>query len=119
MMEDEKVDFGSVQVHRKVIADITALTIQQIEGASLIEQNFLTKFIEFLGKKSYSGITVEIDKNNQINLTLRVRIRYGMNISDTARLIQDEVRGAVERAVDLNIKDIQVNVEGIERGEIE
>jgi len=60
---------------------------------------------------------VIIDRNNQVTIEVKVNIRYGMNIPDIARFTQDSVRDAIERTVDIDLKDVNVNIQGIERGE--
>ena len=116
MIDDMNVDFGSIQVHKEAIADITFAVISEIEGVSLADNNFKDRFLEFFGKKRYSGIKVLIDKDGQINIRIDVVMRYGINIPMVGRNIQESVRSAVEKTADLNIKDINVNVCGIERG---
>ena len=118
MREDSNIDFGSIQIHKKVLADITATAISDIDGVKLIDKDLMSQFFELLGKKNCPGVIVNIDKNNQVSLEIRVRIRYGVNIPDMARHIQDVVRSAVERTADVQLKDINVNVQGIERGEL-
>ena len=117
MIDEEKLDLGSIQVHKKVLADITALTVSKVDGASLVSPDLVSRFFELIGQQRYPGITVTMDKNHQITIEVKVFVRYGMNISDVARQIQDSVRAAIERTVDVNLKDINVNIEGIERGE--
>ena len=48
-------------------------------------------------------------------LKIRVIIHYGMNIPVVARQIQDVIQRAVEDAVDINLKEIDVNVQAVER----
>ena len=43
-------------------------------------------------------------------------IKYGYNIPDTAARVQENVRQALEKMSNLSVKDINVNVQGIERG---
>ena len=116
MIESNRVDLGSIQIHKKAIADLTFSALSDIEGVSLIPKNIVDKALEYLGEKKYSGIIVSIDKSGQVSIEVRVCVRYGINIQDIARQIQDAVRTAVERTVDITLKEISVNVHGIERG---
>ena len=117
MMDDDKVDLGTVHIHKKVLADIAALAIRELNGVSLIPQNIISQCMEFFGRKYYPGIVVTMDKSGQIVIDMKIFVRYGINISDMAKQVQDTVRSAIERTVDINLKDINVNIEGIERGE--
>ena len=116
MIDSNGVDIGSIHIHKKAIADLTYSAICEIDGVSLIPKDLFIKLLEYLGEKKYSGIVVTIDKNGLVAIEVRIRVRYGINIQDIARQIQDAVRSAVERTVDISLKDISVNVYGIERG---
>ena len=116
MIDPSRVDLGSIQIHKKAIADITFSALSEIEGVSLIPNNIVSKLRGYWGDKHYSGIIVSIDKNSQVTIEVRVCVRYGISVQDVARQVQEAVRTAVERTVDITLKDINVNVHGIERG---
>ena len=116
MMTENKVDLGSIQIHKKVIAEIAAAALGEIDGVHLIPKDFLARFLETLGQRNCQGIEVAVDKNDQVTIELKVIIRYGINIPDVARQIQDVVRLAVEKTTDIHLGEVNVNVQGIERG---
>ena len=111
------IDLGSVQIHKKALADIAATAISDIEGVTPISKDFKDTLLDLIGQKNSPGITVTVDKNNQVSIEVKVVIRYGMNISEIARHIQDAVRVTVERTTDIILREVNVNVQGIERGE--
>ena len=117
MKQEKSIDFGSVRIHKKAIAEIILTSVKEVEGVSLLKQDFLGTLIEMGGGRRYPGITVSIDKSNQVSIEIKVKIRYGLNIQEIARQVQDMVRSAIEKTVDIDIKDIHVVVYGIERGE--
>ena len=51
-----------------------------------------------------------------MSVALKVLVRYGVNLSDVSRRIQEVVMTAVERTADINLKDVDVNIQGVERG---
>ena len=116
MMTENKVDLGSIQIHKKVIADIAAAALGEIDGAKLAPKDLLNQFLEVLGQRTCPGIAVTVDKDDQVTIELKVTIRYGINIPDIARQIQDVVRLAVEKTTDIHLREVNVNVQGIERG---
>ena len=116
MKDDNELDFGAIKVHKKAIAEIILTAIKEIDGVSLLKQDFLGALVELGGGRRYPGITVSIDKFNQVSIEIKIKIRYGLNIQETARQVQDIVRSAIEKTVDIDIKDIHVVVYGIERG---
>ena len=68
-----------------------------------------------MGRKNSSGIKVEIDKNDEIKIEIPLIIKYGFNIPDIANKVQENVRNALEKMSNLSIKDININVQGIEK----
>ena len=115
MRKNEKIDLGSVQVHKKVFAEIIASAMDEVDGVSLIEKNIGNKLGEMLGRKDFPGIDVKVDEGDEVTLEVQVVVRYGMNIPDAARQAQRTIKAAIDKTLDINLKDINVNVQGIER----
>jgi len=115
MRRDNTVDLGVVQIHKKVIGDIAAASIKDVAGVELATFGVIGSIAESFGYKNYPSVVVTIDKDHQISLEIRVIIFYGMNIPVVARQIQDVIQRAVEEAVDIDLKEINVNVQAIER----
>jgi uncharacterized alkaline shock family protein YloU len=115
MKNDSQIDLGSVQVHKKVFAEIISSTMDEIEGVSLIQKNLSNRFFEMFGQKDFPGINIKVEDGHEVTLELQVLVRYGMNIPDAARQVQRTVKAAIDKALDINLKDINVNVQGIER----
>lgn len=116
MTRDNKVDIGFVQIHKKVIGDIAASALQEVPGVRLATFGVISKVFEWVGRKHYPSVSVTIDTDNQVSVEIKVAIDYGLNVPDIARQVQDVVRLAVERAVDINLKEVNVNIQAIERG---
>ena len=115
MRQDNTVDLGVVQIHKKVIGDIAAASIKDVPGAQLASFGIISSIAEAFGYKNYPSVSVTIDKDHQVSLEIRVIINYGMNVPVIARQIQDVIQRAVEEAVEINLKEINVNVQAIER----
>ncbi len=115
MHQDNTVDLGVVQIHKKVIGDIAALSIKDVPGAKLATFGVISSITEAFGYKNFPSVTVTIDKDHQVSIEIRVIIYYGMNIPLVARQIQDAIQQAVEEAVDIDLREINVNVQAIER----
>ena len=115
MRQDNTVDLGVVQIHKKVIGDIAVASIKEVPGVEIATYGVLTYFAEAFGYKNYPSVRVTVDKVHQVSLEIRVIIFYGMNIPVVARQIQDVIQRAVEDAVDIHLKEINVNVQAIER----
>ena len=115
MRQDNTVDLGVVQIHKKVNGDIAAASIKDVSGVQLATFGIISSFAQAFGYKNYPSVIVTVDKDHQISVEIRVIIYYGMNIPVVARQIQDVIQRAVEEAVDINLKEINVNVQAIER----
>jgi len=116
MSRENKVDVGFVQIHKKVIGDIAASALSEVPGVKLASFGIISTLFEAVGHKNYPSVRVTIDPDNQVSVSIKVSIQYGLNVPDVARQVQDVVRVAVERSVDIDLKEINVNIQGIERG---
>jgi uncharacterized alkaline shock family protein YloU len=116
MRPDTKVNLGVIQVHKRVIADICAVAIHEIDGVSLARNETADGLLALFGIRNNSAVGVIVDERNQVSVIVKVNMRYGLNLSDTSRRIQDVVMTAVEKMADINLKDVDVSIRGIERG---
>ena len=88
MKKEEKIDLGSVKVHKKVFAAIIAAALKEVDGVHLVEENLGNKLAKLFGQNEFPGIDIKVDENREVNLDLQVLVRYGMNIPDVARQVQ-------------------------------
>jgi uncharacterized alkaline shock family protein YloU len=115
MRHDNTVDLGAVQMHKKVIGDIAAAALKEIPGVSLANFGLIGSLCELFGYKNYPGVSVRLESGGEVSLHIRVVVEYGLNIPTIASRIQDTVRAAVERCVDIDLNDINVNIQSVER----
>ena len=113
--EESRTDFGIIRIHKNVIASIASIATIEVEGVKRIGGDFKSGILELIGKKALSVIKVEIDKNEEVKLEIPIVIKYGFNIPEIANKIQENVRNALEKMTNLSIKDININVQSIER----
>ncbi|MEI7998410.1 MAG: Asp23/Gls24 family envelope stress response protein [Candidatus Omnitrophota bacterium] len=111
----EKVDLGNVHIHKKVIGDIAVASLKEIPGVTLAQFGFIGGFFEVFGYKNFPGVYVSIDQSRQISLEIRVEVDYGINIPLVAHQVQDKVQEAVEHALDIQLKEINVSIRSVER----
>jgi len=113
--DESRTDLGLVRIHRNVLASIAALAAMEIEGIKRIGGNLRSGLLEFIGKKNSPAIKVEFDKRNEAKLEIPVVVKYGYNIPEVADRAQENIRTALEKMTDLVIKEININVQGIEK----
>ncbi len=116
MKETNKLDLGSVKVHRKAIAEIIALTLGELEGVGLVQRGPLGKLLEYFPQEDLYGVNVHVDENASISVAVNVVVQYGLNIPDVAREIQDAVKAAICRSLNIDLSSINIYIRGIERG---
>lgn len=114
--EESHTALGTIRIHRDVIASIASLAASETEGVKSIAKDFKSGVLEMLGRKPLSSVKVEIEKNEEVRIEIPVIIKYGFNVPEVANKIQDNIRNRLEKMTDLSVKDINVNVWGIERG---
>lgn len=114
--EESRTDLGAIRIHRNVIASIASLAILEIEGVARVGGDLKSSVSELLGRKSLSSIKVEFSRNDEVKVEIPVIVKYGFNIPEVANKAQESVRNALEKMTNLSIKDININVQRIERG---
>ncbi|MFC1804737.1 Asp23/Gls24 family envelope stress response protein [Candidatus Omnitrophota bacterium] len=114
--EDTSTDLGNIRIHKNVVASVASLAATEIEGVKRIGGDFKSGILELIGKKPNHSIKVEIDKNDEVRVDIPLVIKYGANIPEVANSVQENVRYALEKMTNLLIKDVNINVQAIERG---
>ena len=114
--DESRNDLGVVRIHKNVIASIASIAAIEIEGVKKVGKDIKSGIMELLGQKSFSAIKVDISKNEEVKVEIPLIIKYGYNIPDVASKVQENVRQALEKMSNLSIRDINISVQGIERG---
>jgi len=115
MSDPAKIETGSINIHRKVIAEIVVSAIKDIDGIRLAPPSLITTLADWLGMSRIPGVVISTDKNNQVTIEVQIIVKFGRNIPDVARIAQDAVRRSIEQTVDIELKDVNVNIQGIDR----
>jgi len=113
--EESRTDLGLIRIHKNAIASVASLAALEIDGVKKISGGFAGSFLGLLGKINSSAIRVDINKNEEVKIDIPLSIKYGFNIPDIASRVQENVRQALEKMTSLSIKEININVQGIER----
>lgn len=113
--EESRTELGTIRIHKNVIASIASLAATEIEGVKRIGGDFKSGLLELIGKKIPIAIKVEIDKNEEVKIEIPLVIKYGFNIPDIANRVQENIRCALEKMTNLSVKDININIQSIEK----
>jgi len=118
MRKDEsRTDLGTIRIHKNVIASVASIAAAEIDGVKRIGWDLKSGLMEIiLGKRPFTAIKVDINRNEEVKVEIPIIIKYGYNIPDIASKVQENVRSHLEKMTNLLVKDIDINVQGIERG---
>ncbi|MFH0754916.1 MAG: Asp23/Gls24 family envelope stress response protein [Candidatus Omnitrophota bacterium] len=116
MRPENGVDLGVIQVHKRVIADICTSAISEVDGVSMARNVALEDICGIFGVRRNSSVEVRVDVHGHVSVVVKVVVRYGINLADISRRIQDAVLTAVEKMAEINLRDVHVSIQGIERG---
>lgn len=113
-------DTGDVKVHNNAIKSITELTVSKIKGVVRINKGPLKRMLDNIGigkqLNILDGIKVESSESST-KITLDIVAAYGLDISEIATKVQDEVKQAVENMTGIPSVEVGVNISGVETEE--
>ncbi|OGX44857.1 MAG: hypothetical protein A3G38_02540 [Omnitrophica WOR_2 bacterium RIFCSPLOWO2_12_FULL_51_8] len=114
--EESRTDLGVVKIHKNVIASIASLSALRIEGVRRIGGGlFRSGLAEIFGKYAVPAVRVEISKNEEVRVEIPLVVDFGFNIPEVANKVQESVRSGLEKMTNLSVKDININVQAIEK----
>ena len=110
---------GDVTVSENVIATVVKNTVSEIEGVKAIigEEPVGNSVIEIISsktKKKEKGIKVDIKGKAELAIEIYVVLKYGTNVIEVAKNIQEKVKETVESVIGMHVKDIDVFVDRID-----
>ena len=106
---------GEIQINPEVIAKYAGITAVECFGivgmAAVSMKDGLVKLLK--GDSLTRGIHVEIDEDNMITIDFHVIVSYGVGISTVAENLIENVKYKVHEFTGLDIKKINIFVEGV------
>lgn len=105
---------SNLTISEDVIGIIAGLAAAEVEGVSGMTLGFVDGINQILGsnKKYSKGVKIELD-GNEVVINLYVIVKYGVKIPDVAFSIQNSVKSSVETMTGLNVKSVNINVQGV------
>jgi uncharacterized alkaline shock family protein YloU len=111
--EEIESEEGTIKIADEVVSIITGLAATEIEGVAGMSGGLAGGIAEMLGRKNLSkGVKVEVNENSA-SVDVYVIIEYGKTIPDVAWQIQDNVKQAIEGMTGLDVKAVNVHVQGV------
>ncbi len=110
---DIPTELGNIKIAEEVVAIIAGLAAAEIEGVTGMSGGIAGGIAEMLGRKSFSkGVKVEAGES-QVVIDISIIVKYGVRIPDVAWKIQEKCKQAVESMTGLEVKKVNVNVQGV------
>ena len=112
-LEDNK---GEIVISNDVIGVIAGLAAVEVEGVVSMAGDITKDLMSKLSKKALSnGVKVDISENF-VKLTLSVNLKYGFNVMEVSKKIQEKTKNSVENMTGLTVSEVNVRVAGISVG---
>lgn len=100
------IDNGNVKISNEVISSIVSIAVEEMEGFSLANESFVEK----LFSKNESVIKVTITEDEEVSVTVKVCVKYGLIINKEAEKLQKSIEENLEIMTSLKIKEINIDV---------
>lgn len=108
-----KAENGSINISEEVISTMVRTAITEIDGVAGISNTAGAELAELIGIKTVSkGIKVQII-DDTIKVDAIIMVRYGCNIVNVAKEVQNSVTEAVQAITGIDKAEVNVHVSGV------
>lgn len=105
---------GSVRVANEVIASIAAMAASEIDGVAGMDEAGARHLGDWLKRQTaHRGVRVMIDPERAIHLEVFLTVTSRALLADVAEKVQGNVVEAVERMLNLEVKEVNVFVSSV------
>ncbi|MBR6402870.1 MAG: Asp23/Gls24 family envelope stress response protein [Eubacterium sp.] len=117
VVNDEN-DTGIIQIADDVVSSIVGLACTEVDGVSKLTGGITRDIISKLGKNNLSnGIRVVYQENNDLKVDVSVEVKFGFNIVDVSKAIQEKVKQSLLTMTGLKCDTVNVRVSSIDFSE--
>lgn len=112
---NKKTSLGQINISDNAIAILAGTTVNECYGVvGMISKNYLVDgYSALLKKENYSkGVVIKNDKEG-IKVDVYIVISYGVKVSEVVAQLQERVKYALEKTLNMDIASVNVHVEGI------
>lgn len=106
---------GSILISEDVVASIAAIAASDTKGVGGLYSSLANDIVNFLSKKNLSkGVRIDLDsEENAVKAEVGFLAQFGHNVCDTAKLVQENVKSAIESMTGLKVLEVNIHVGGI------
>ena len=110
-------DKGEIVISNDVIGVIAGLAAVEVDGVVSMAGEITKELISKLSKKALAnGVKVDITEGS-VSLAMSVNLKYGFNVMDVSKKVQEKVKGAVENMTGLTVAVVNVRIASVDMGD--
>lgn len=111
-----KNEFGKITYNDSVLSFIAAQSASECYGLVGMSQKNIAQGISnvFKGSNANKGVVVLTDGSEIISVQLYITVKYGVSMAAVAENIIDKVKYSIENDTGLNVKSVDIVVQGIQ-----
>jgi Uncharacterized protein conserved in bacteria len=115
---DEDGSSGYIQIADDVVSSIIGLAVTEVDGVSKLTGDITRDLVAKLGKNSLSkGVRVIFDDEENLKVYVSIEIKFGYNIVDVSRAIQEKVKQSLLTMTGLECSTVNVKISSIDFSE--
>ena len=109
---ESSTDGGSIKIAENVFSSVIKnYTLEIPEVMKFASDSLVGSLAEMIGKKSASrSVIVDIDENDQVEVTVNVVLKFGSHIPTVASKVQEVISSRVEEITGKEVAQVNVNV---------
>ncbi|WP_458121801.1 Asp23/Gls24 family envelope stress response protein [Paenibacillus sp. Z6-24] len=113
MTESLQLEMGTIKIADDVVSKVAGMAALETPGIAAMSGGLSEGFAKRLsGKNVQKGVTVEVGQS-EAAIDLRIIVLYETPIHEVCRMLQQNVREAVENLTGLKVVEVNVKVEGV------
>ena len=108
------VNLGDIRVDNEVIKNIAIKAATEIQGIHELRRGRMREmWVTLTGKTPAMGAKLEFRGNTDVRVKLDLLVEYGVNITDAAAMVQENIKKAIEYMTGLSVSNVTVNIIGM------
>ncbi|MGM0472186.1 MAG: Asp23/Gls24 family envelope stress response protein [Bacillota bacterium] len=117
MQQEFKNELGTITISKEVVSIIAGMAAIECYGlVGMASQRMKDGIDELLGRDNLrKGVEVVIEEG-QVSVELYIIVKYGTNISEVSNNIINKVRYTLEELAGIEVREIDINVQGVRVG---
>lgn len=107
-------NLGTIEIKPQALAVIASIAVTEVEGVSKLLGSLKSEALEKIGKKEYSkGVKLSFDEK-ELLVDVTCTLKSGYPVSVVAGKIQENVKNSIYNMTELNVKNINISILGID-----